>query len=225
MAAVPVVTIDGPSGSGKGTVAQRLANTLGWHYLDSGALYRATAWAIQQREVDPESDAQLMELMEEFEIKMLASDDGSVQVLVFGEDISAAIRAEKIGLLASHISSNPLIRRELFSIQLAARKLPGLVTDGRDMGTVVFPDAPVKLFLEASAEIRARRRCKQLQQRGINGNLREIEADLVARDQRDRSRKISPTRPAEEASILDTSSYNADEVFQWALNKVEIYFG
>ncbi len=218
---IPVITIDGPSGSGKGTIAQRLAMQLSWHYLDSGALYRATAWAVQDSGLALTDEAGLMALLAELKLETLALSSGEAKIVCGGCDITDVIRAEAIGVLASKLAAKSMVRKALFNIQLAARAAPGLVADGRDMGTVVFPDAQVKFFLSASAEARAERRYKQLQQKGISGNLRQIEADLVSRDERDKSRPLSPTRPADDAIILDTTTMSVAEVMAAVESAIE----
>ena len=218
---IPVITIDGPSGSGKGTIAQRLAMQLSWHYLDSGALYRATAWAVQDSGLALTDEAGLMALLAELKLETLALSSGEAKIVCGGCDITDVIRAEAIGVLASKLAAKSMVRKALFDIQLAARAAPGLVADGRDMGTVVFPDAQVKFFLSASAEARAERRYKQLQQKGISGNLRQIEADLVSRDERDKSRPLSPTRPADDAIILDTTTLSVAEVMAAVESAIE----
>lgn len=204
----PVVTIDGPSGTGKGTLADRLAGALGFEYLDSGALYRALAWAVITQQInDYDSDAFeqcINQANVHLEYKKVWCND---------HDVTFAIRQETIGNLASTISSKPLVRKRLLQLQRAQRHWPGLVTDGRDMGTVVFPDATVKIFLTASPEERARRRYNQLKMRGIDVSLREIESEMSNRDQQDRTREISPLQPASDAIHIDTTDLDIHTVF------------
>jgi len=221
MKKAPVITVDGPSGTGKGTVAQNVAARLEWRYLDSGALYRSAAWGAQDIGVDIENELELTRYLKTLHIEMAPMPEGDAAVFCQGADVSSLIRAEKIGLLASRMSSNPLVRDKLFNIQLASREPPGLVTDGRDMGTVVFPDAILKFFLDASANERANRRCKQLQEAGINVNFAEIEADLIKRDQRDRSRSLSPTVPASGAVIIDTTRMTIQQVMEQVVAVVD----
>ena len=208
----PVITIDGPSGTGKGTLAKRLSMTLGWHYLDSGAVYRSFSWWVNFNRSSVSDDVQLSELLSSFSLHFSFNCEGDLAVSCENQDITAAIRTEEMGILASRLSSNPLIRSGLLDFQLGFRRAPGLVTDGRDMGTVVFPDATHKLFLTASVKERALRRYKQLQEQEISVNLRTIEQDLAARDQRDRSRKVSPLVPAQDALVIDTTQMSIDQV-------------
>ena len=196
----------------KVTVAQQLASDLGWHYLDSGAIYRAMAWATLASKIDPDDQDALSAILDESHIQIQSLAEGGVKVSCQGKDISAAIRAEEIGLTASKISSNPMVRKKLLELQVASRKWPGLVADGRDMGTVVFVDAELKFFLQASLEERAQRRHKQLQEKAINVSLAQIKADLAQRDERDRKRSISPALPASEAIIIDTTCMSVREV-------------
>ena len=220
MASVPVITVDGPSGTGKGTIAQKLATYLGWHYLDSGALYRATAWAVLDQGVDIDDVHILQQLLDELSISTQAAE-GQSTIICQGQDISVAIRSEAVGIMASRISSKSMVRKALFDLQLSARQHPGLVADGRDMGTVVFKDAINKFFLNASASERANRRYKQLQENGISGNLAQIEADLIKRDQRDLSRSLSPTVPASGAIIIDTTRMKIQQVMEEVIAVVD----
>ena len=208
----PVITIDGPSGSGKGTLAQWLAGQLSWHYLDSGALYRATAWAVMEAGLALSDQVGLDRLLASLQLETLAQTDGEALIRCNGTDVTQAIREEAVGVMASQIASNALVRKALLTAQLDSRQFPGLVADGRDMGTVVFVDAQVKLFITASAQARAERRYKQLQSKGISGNLRQIEADLISRDERDAMREVSPTKPASDAVILDTTTLSIADV-------------
>lgn len=211
MSVAPVITIDGPSGSGKGTIAQLLASQLGWHYLDSGALYRTAAWWVLHQKVDISDEASLSNALDQLKI-YFKPQAGGVKVYCDTFEVTTMIRDESVGVMASKISSISLVRKALLNLQLGFRQDPGLVTDGRDMGTVVFRDAVCKFFLKASTKERASRRYLQLQQRGINGNLAQIEADLISRDARDRDRSISPTKPADDAITIDTSGMPVDAV-------------
>lgn len=219
---VPVVTIDGPSGSGKGTVASLLANELGWHLLDSGSLYRLTALAAQTHGVDPTDEENLNVLAGHLDVQFIAATESeAAQIILEGERVERTIRSEEISVLASKVAALTQVRQALLERQRAFAEAPGLVADGRDMGTVVFPKAPLKLFLTASAEVRAERRYKQLQTSGFNANIGRILEDICARDERDISRAISPLKPAEDAISIDTSRFTVAEVFAKVLTEVQ----
>jgi len=202
--AVPVITIDGPSGSGKGTVSRMLARELGFHFLDSGALYRLLAFAAQRRGIALDDEPALSALSVELDIRFPADGEGE-RVLLDGEDVGDAIRTEAAGGGASRVAALPAVREALLDRQRRFRLIPGLVADGRDMGTVVFPDAEVKIFLTASAGERARRRCKQLKEKGIQVIYEDVLADIQVRDERDAGRSVAPLRPAQDAVLVDTS--------------------
>lgn len=216
-AITPVVTIDGPSGSGKGTIARRVAEALGYHLLDSGALYRLTAFAAAQRGVALDDEATLAEIARGLNIEFGSNADGAEQILLDGVDVSFDIRTEKAGAGASEVAALTAVRDALLELQHAFRKAPGLVADGRDMGSHVFPDAGVKIFLTASAEERARRRHKQLKDKGIDVSLAALSRDIEDRDRRDTERSVAPLRPAEDARILDSSGQSIEAVTQTAL--------
>jgi len=202
--AVPVITIDGPSGSGKGTISRMLARELGFHFLDSGALYRLLAFAAQRRGIALDDESALAALSGELDIRFPADGEGD-RVLLEGEDVGDAIRTEAAGSGASRVAVLPAVREALLDRQRRFRLVPGLVADGRDMGTVVFPDADAKIFLTASAEERARRRCKQLNEKRISVKFEDVLADIQVRDERDASRSVAPLQPAKDADLLDTS--------------------
>ena len=204
ISSIPVITIDGPSGSGKGTVSRMLAWELGFHFLDSGALYRVLGFAAQRRGIGLEDVPALVTLSDELNIRFgLHSQDECVWL--DGEDVSDAIRTEAAGAGASRVAALPAVREALLKRQRRFRVVPGLVADGRDMGTVVFPDAEVKIFLVASAEERARRRCNQLKEKGLHVAFADVLADIRVRDERDAGRSVAPLRPADDAELLDTT--------------------
>ena len=210
---VPVLTIDGPSGSGKGTVAQRVAARLGWHYLDSGALYRVVGLVARERGIDLGDGPAVARLAEGLDLHFEPQADGSpARVRVDGRDVSDALRTEETGRLASQVAVLPAVRRALLQKQHAFRQPPGLVTDGRDMGTTVFPGAVLKLFLTADPAVRAERRYKQLKEKGLDVNLDNLLGEIRSRDDRDAARATSPLKPAADAELLDTSSLSIDEV-------------
>ncbi|MBN8759477.1 MAG: cytidylate kinase [Thiobacillus sp. 65-69] len=198
--AVPVLTIDGPSASGKGTVAERVARALGFHFLDSGALYRLTALSAMQAGVALDDEAGVAKLA-----SVLPARFGDGRVWLADADVTVAIRAEAVGEGASKVAALPAVRAALLDRQRAYRQAPGLVADGRDMGTVIFPDAPAKVFLTASAEARAERRYKQLIEKGNSASLPALVADMRARDARDTARAVAPLKPAPDALLLDTT--------------------
>lgn len=206
-----VIAVDGPSGSGKGTLAEALARRLGWHLLDSGALYRIVALAAAQIGLDFGDETALAALARRIEIEFRPGDEG-VAVLLDGGDVTLEIRAEPISVGASRVAALPQVRAALLDRQRAFRRPPGLVADGRDMGTVVFPDAPLKIFLEASAEERAERRHKQLIDKGLGGSLRALLASIKARDERDRERAVSPLIPAQDAVVIDSTALGIEAV-------------
>ena len=199
----PVITIDGPSGSGKGTISQQLAGKLGWHYLDSGALYRLLACAASRDGIALDDATGLIALVDRIEAEFGFSSDGRECILLDKEDVTARLRTEECGSAASKLASLPEVRTALLAWQRRYRRLPGLVADGRDMGTVVFPDATLKIFLTASPEERARRRYKQLKDKNIEVNLESILEDTRSRDLRDRTRSVAPLVPAAGAFVLD----------------------
>ena len=211
---IPVITIDGPTASGKGTLAAQVAQRLGWHQLDSGLLYRATALAAQRQGVADTDETGLAGVAAGLDLRF----DGE-RVLLGGEDVAAELRLEHVGSMASRISALPAVRGALQALQLGFRRLPGLVCDGRDMGTVIFPAAPLKVFLTASPAMRADRRYKQLISKGISANLADLRTDLEARDERDKNRTIAPLRPAQDALLLDNSGQtieqSVDQVLGW----------
>jgi cytidylate kinase len=212
MVDIPVLTIDGPSGSGKGTVAQRMAKELGWHYLDSGALYRVLAQAALKHHVDLADEEAVAKIGHSLDVEFVVKNDALI-VLLEGQDVSTQIRSEQAGNAASKVAALPQVRSALLERQYAFRQAPGLVTDGRDMGTVVFPDADYKVFLNASAEERAKRRHKQLKEKGIESNLSGLVAEISERDQRDSQRTVAPLKPADDAIQLDSTSLGIDDVF------------
>ncbi len=209
---VPVIAIDGPSASGKGTVAKQVAQALGFHYLESGALYRLVALASLRAGVGPDDAEGLARLAQQLEVRF-AGD----QVFLDGSDVTLALTDERCGERASRVAPHPAVRRALLERQRAFRRPPGLVADGRDMGTVVFPDAALKVFLTASAEERAQRRYNQLKQKGIHANLRALSRDLAARDARDTARAVAPLKQAADARVLDCSSRPVDAVVETVL--------
>ena len=210
---VPVLTIDGPSGVGKGTVARIIAQQQGWYLLDSGAIYRAFALAVDARNVDIADESTLEKIANNLDLEFKTKEGSElVSVYLDGQDVSKVLRTEQTGEMASKIASIGVVRAALLKRQQAFAKAPGLVADGRDMGTVVFADAPFKVFLTASAQERANRRLKQLQNQGSEGIISQILVDVVARDERDSSRKHSPLKPAEDALIIDTTELSIDKV-------------
>jgi len=209
---IPVITIDGPTASGKGTVAQRVAEQLGFHLLDSGALYRLTALQALRRGTELGDEHALAKLAEHLTISFTGAG-----VFLANENVSEAIRAEQVGNTASKIAALPAVRQALYGLQLAFRKAPGLVADGRDMGTVIFPHAQLKVFLTASVAARAERRYKQLIGKGISANMEDLLMDLQSRDERDTQRAIAPLVPAEGAHVLDTSDMTAEAAVKQVL--------
>ncbi|HEX8609836.1 MAG TPA: (d)CMP kinase [Telluria sp.] len=209
---IPVIAIDGPTASGKGTVAHKVADRLGFHYLDSGALYRLTALMALRRATPLSDEHGLAKLAEH----LPASFSGG-EILLANEHVTQLIRAEEVGNMASKIAALPAVRQALFALQLGFRRAPGLVADGRDMGTVIFPHAQLKVFLTASTEARAQRRYKQLIDKGFSANIEDLLSDLKARDDRDTYRAIAPLMPAEGAHLLDTSHMTADEAVEEVL--------
>lgn len=212
MPKIPVITIDGLAGTGKGTVGCMLAKDLGWHFLDSGILYRAVAWAIHQYGVDIENSKKLTDFLQTVPIRF-AEDENNHKIFWQETDITQAIRSETCGVFASKTSTLPIVRDALMHYQRSCRQLPGLVADGRDMGTVIFKDANMKFFLTASPTERGKRRLLQLQKQGIGASLAEVLTDLARRDKQDQSREISPTKPAKDALIIDTTHLGVHEVF------------
>ena len=207
MNAAPVIAIDGPSASGKGTIASRVAKRLGFHYLESGALYRLIALiSLREGTVD---EKQLARLAEEMDVVF---NDG--EIVLVDEAVTEKIRSEPVGIRASEVAKLPALRLSLLTRQRAFRRPPGLVADGRDMGTVVFPDADLKVFLTATPEIRAERRYKQLIEKGIDANLRALSRDLRDRDERDAKRAVAPLVPAPDSQVLDSSALSIDEVVE-----------
>lgn len=198
----PVMTIDGPSGAGKGTLCQLLAEKLGWHLLDSGAIYRVLSLAALHHDVELDSEAALVPLAANLDVQFQVEGE-LVKVILEGEDVSRTIRTEEVGNAASKIAAFPRVREALLRRQRAFRQAPGLIADGRDMGTVVFPEADVKIFLDASAEERAQRRYKQLQDKGFDVNFERLLTEIRERDDRDRNRAVAPLKPAEDALVVD----------------------
>ncbi|OOF69505.1 (d)CMP kinase [Rodentibacter caecimuris] len=215
-----VITVDGPSGAGKGTLCYALSEKLGFALLDSGAIYRVTALAALKMQeigaVDLNDEFALSELARRLDIQFVPKN-GEVNILLDGEDVSRQIRTQEVAQVASKIAVFPQVRSALLQLQQDFSKYDGLIADGRDMGTVVFPLAQVKLFLDASAEERAKRRYKQLQSKGISGNFAQILAEIKERDFRDRNREVAPLKPAEDALLLDSTNLSIDEVITQAL--------
>jgi cytidylate kinase len=212
MKPAPVIAVDGPSGVGKGMVTRWLADTLGWHRLDSGALYRILALAAQEAGVTLEDADRVAALAPGLEIRFTGTTEQDEAILVGGGDWTAQVRAESTGTLASKIASAPAVRAALLQRQRDFRQAPGLVADGRDMGTVVFPDSRLKIFLDASPEARAERRWRQLSQAGVNARLIDLCAEVRARDERDRKRAIAPLAPAADAVVVDSTQMTPAEV-------------
>lgn len=212
---IPVLAIDGPSGSGKGTVGQILAQRLGWHFLDSGALYRALGVAAQEAGVPADDRPGLVRLAGSMNIHFIPrTDGGTAEVLLHGAEIGARLRTEESGRLASLVAAIPEVRRALLQKQHSFRRPPGLVADGRDMGSTVFPDAILKVYLTASPEVRAQRRYKQLMDKGFDVNLPQLLDEIRERDARDAGREASPLKPAQDACVLDTSQLDISGVVE-----------
>ena len=214
---VPVLTIDGPSGSGKGTISRAVADRLGWHYLDSGAIYRAVGLAAAWEGLDLSDGEAIAACAARTDIRFVTQGDGEPHVIVNGKDATRALRTETAGAAASAIAAHPPVRAALVDLQLRFRQTPGLVADGRDMGTVIFPDAPYKVFLTASAAERAKRRYKQLKDKGVSVNLESLLHEIAARDERDAGRAVAPLKPADNAVIVDSTGIPITQVVETVL--------
>lgn len=222
---IPVITVDGPSGCGKGTLSHHLAERLGWHLLDSGALYRVLALAAMQHSVSFENHSALEVLARHLDVRFQFGEDTRITHIVLeGQDVSNEIRTEKAGANASVVAAIPEVRYALLSRQREFLDWPGLVADGRDMGTVVFPEAKLKIFLEADAGVRAKRRYLQLQEAGVNASLESLFSEINERDARDKARAASPLVPAKDAVVIDTTNLGIEEVVQQGLRLVKSHF-
>jgi cytidylate kinase len=210
---IPILTIDGPSGSGKGTICALIARELGWHLLDSGALYRLVALGAMRHGIELTNEAALANYAAELDVQFELQPDGSApRILLEGEVVGDALRTESCGNAASKVAALEAVREALLQRQRDFQQPPGLVADGRDMGTVVFPQAGVKIFLTASVDERAQRRYKQLKEKGISANLRDLLTEIAERDARDAERSVSPLKPADDSVVLDTTSLTINEV-------------
>jgi cytidylate kinase len=219
---IPVITIDGASGTGKGVVTQRIAEQLGWKLLDSGVLYRVLAFAAQKHDVSLDNELSLKELALKLDVEFIGAEVGQFpRIQLEGQDVTQLIRNEQIGNAASKVGALPEVRLALLARQRAFQEAPGLVTDGRDMGTVVFPDANLKIFLTASPEERALRRHNQLKDMGIHANLSDLVVGLRERDQRDQKRAIAPLKPAEDALCIDTDHLTIEQVVECIMTEVK----
>lgn len=218
----PVITIDGASGTGKGTVSQLLANRMGWRFLDSGALYRVLALAAQKHGVAFDNEEALEVLAEHLDVQFIAQESNNSKIILEGEDVTEVIRTEKMGNAASIVGALPAVRAALLSRQRAFRETPGLVADGRDMGTVVFPDAELKIFLTASPEERALRRFNQLKERGIDVTLSDLIEELRERDRRDQERTIAPLKPADDAICINTDHLSVAQVVERIASEIRV---
>ena len=214
---IPVIAVDGPSGSGKGTVCRRVARALGWHLLDSGALYRLVALAGDRAGLDASDQAGHAALAGSLDIRFEVDEAGAERVLLGGEDITRELRSEKAGNAASRVAAWPDVRKALYQRQRRFMQPPGLVADGRDMGSVVFQDAGLKIFLTASAEERARRRYKQLKEKGLGVNLAALSAEISERDRRDATREVAPLVACEDAVVIDSTALGIDAVVERVL--------
>ena len=217
---VPVIAIDGPSGSGKGTIARRVAEALGFHLLDSGALYRLTAISAKNNDIELTDAAAVAGMARNLAVRFDSQEDGSERIWLDDEDVTREVRMESTGAGASAVAAIPEVREALLERQRAFERAPGLVADGRDMGTHVFPSALVKIFLTASAEERARRRHKQLIDKGMDVTLAALSRDIEDRDRRDSERSVAPLKPAKDARILDSSGQSIEAVTQTVLDWV-----
>lgn len=219
---VPVITVDGPSGSGKGTLSQLIARKLGWHLLDSGALYRILALAAISHHIEFKDINGLVDIANTLDVSFKENlEGGTVRVLLEGKDVTGDVRTEACGKNASIIAVIPEVREALLERQKSFAQFPGLVADGRDMGTKVFPEAKLKIFLEASSQERAKRRWSELQERGIDVSLNDLLSEIEARDIRDKQRTVSPLVPAQGAFILDTTDMSIDDVFDAAMVQIK----
>jgi CMP/dCMP kinase len=218
---LPIVTIDGPSGAGKSTISRGLAARLHFTYLDTGAMYRAVGLALTRQGVDPADTDSLAQCLAAIELTLVPNGDDDVRVLLNGEDVSQAIRTPEMGLIASRVSANPLVREKLTALQRQLGEKGGLVAEGRDMGTVVFPQAPYKFFLDASAEVRARRRQKQMAEKGQSVDYQEILDQIRKRDYDDSRRELAPLKPAADAIIVDSSSMGPEAVIAFMLARMD----
>jgi cytidylate kinase len=224
---IPVITVDGPGGAGKGTISQALAHRLGWHFLDSGALYRLVALAADWHGIDLDNESALVPLAGHLDVHFVAPDDGEDEARIYleGEEVTGAIRTEAVGAGASRVAALPAVREALLERQRDFRQAPGLVADGRDMGTTVFPEAPLKLFLTASAEERARRRYNQLSDKGLDVTLAGLAEEIRERDRRDSERSTSPLRPADDAVVVDTTEMDIPAVLARVDDLCQQYLG
>ena len=219
---VPVITIDGPSGTGKGTISLQLAKRLGWHFLDSGALYRLVAFGAQQQGLGLDDPGALTDYARHLPVQFISQEESSeFTIYLNNQDVSQDIRSESAGNAASKVAAIGPVREALLARQRDFRQLPGLVADGRDMGTTVFPDADLKIYLTASPEIRAQRRYKQLKEKGIDVSLSALVKDITERDERDANRTVSPLKPADDAVLVDTSTLTVDEVMALVTSMVD----
>ena len=218
---VPVLTIDGPGGAGKGTICYKVAKKLGWHLLDSGALYRLTAVAAQKHGVELTNEASVAVLAKHLDVQFIPQDDGLVNTILEGEDVSLDIRTEEVGAMASVVAALPAVRQALLERQRDFAQAPGVVADGRDMGTVVFPSAPVKIYLTASAEERAKRRYLQLKEKGVEADVVQILAEIQERDDRDMNREVAPLKPAEDALVVECTNMSIEQVLDVVMTELK----